>query len=213
MPFTISSVVGTVFSTLCFIIISHNVTTLEITAYAIVCVLVGLTDGMLYGPISACTTLCSHAVGAGNVNLAGNYLQLAVLMYCGGSALVFAFWWFFMYEAILWLEWGDEQTALIGQAFIRHYLWNYILTGISSALWQLLEIADHVQEGTYISILWGLVNVVAMTVVSKLVPQMTLVHVAWVYNSTALLFVLIAYVMAEKGRWLKPFKKVSRSVP
>lgn len=98
VPFTISSVVGTVFSTLCFIIISHNVTTLEITAYAIVCVLVGLTDGILQGPISACTTLCAHAVGAGNVKLAGSYLQMAVLLYIGGSGAVFAFWWFYMYE-------------------------------------------------------------------------------------------------------------------
>jgi len=207
VPFTISSLASTVFSTLCFIIVSHNVLTLEITAYAIVCVLVGLTDGILYGPISACTTLCAHAVGAGNVKLAGTYLQLAVLMYVGGSALVFAFWWFYMYEAILWLEWGDEETALIGQTFIRHYMWNYILTGISSSLWQLLEIADHVKEGTYVSILWGLVNVVVITAVSKIVPQMTLVNVAWVYNFTAGLFVLIAYIMAEMGGWLKPFKE------
>jgi Na+-driven multidrug efflux pump len=207
VPFTISSLASTVFSTLCFIIISHNVTTLEITAYAIVCVLVGLTDGIMYGPISSCTTLCAHAVGAGNVKLAGTYLQLAVLLYVSGSALVFAFWWFYMYEAILWLEWGDEATALLGQSFIRHYMWNYMLAGISASLWQLLEIADHVKEGTYISILWGLVNVVVMSVVQHVVPQFTLVTVAWVYNGTALLFVLIAYAMAERGGWLKPFKQ------
>jgi MATE family multidrug resistance protein len=207
VPFTISSLASTVFSTLCFIIISHNVTTLEITAYAIVCVFVGLTDGIMYGPISSCTTLCAHAVGAGNVKLAGTYLQLAVLLYVSGSALVFAFWWFYMYEAILWLEWGDEATALLGQSFIRHYMWNYMLAGISASLWQLLEIADHVKEGTYISILWGLVNVVVMSVVQHVVPQFTLVTVAWVYNGTALLFVLIAYAMAERGGWLKPFKQ------
>jgi len=206
VPFTISSLASTVFSTLCFIIISHSVTTLEITAYAIVCVLVGLTDGVLYGPISACTTLCAHAVGAGNVKLAGSYLQLAVLLYLGGSAVVFCFWWFYMYEAILWLEWGDKQTALIGQDFIRHYMWNYLISGVSSALWQLLEIADHVKEGTYISILWGLVNVVLIAIVSQVVPQMTLVTVAWVYNFTAALFVVIAFIMAERGGWLKPFK-------
>lgn len=112
-----------------------------------------------------------------------------------------------MYEAILWLEWGDEETARIGQVFIRHYLWNYILTGISSSLWQLLEIADHVKEGTAVSMLWGLVNVVVIAVVSRVLPQMTLVTVAWVYNSTAALFVLIAYGMAERGDWLKPFRE------
>lgn len=207
VPFTISSLASTVFSTLCFMIISQNVTTLEITAYAIVCMLVGLTDGIMYGPISACTTLCAHAVGAGNVKLAGTYLQLAVLLYVGGSALLFAFWWFYMYKAILLLEWGDEKTALVGQVFIRHYMWNYLLAGVSAALWQLLEIADHAKEGTYISILWGLVNVVVIAAVSKVIPQMTLVTVAWVYNSTAALFVLIAYIMAERGGWLKPFKE------
>ena len=102
---------------------------------------------------------------------------------------------------------ATKQPHLLGQSFIRHYMWNYILAGVSAALWQLLEIADHVKEGTYISILWGLVNVVVMSVVQHVVPQFTLVTVAWVYNGTALFFVIVAYAMAERGGWLKPFKQ------
>ena len=178
VPFTISSLASTVFLMLCFIIVSHNVTMLKITAYAIVCVLVGLMDGILYGPISACMTLCAHAVSASNVKLAGTYVQLPVTIYIGCSAVVFAFWWFYMYEVINWLQWGNEETALIGHVFIQYYMWNYVISGISSAVWQLLEIADHVKEGTYISILWGITNAISLSVVTKFVPQLTLVHVA-----------------------------------
>lgn len=123
VPFTISSCATSFFTTVCFIIISKNVSTLEITAFAIVLVLVELSDGVLTAPINACTTLCAQAVGAGNFTLAGTYLQLATLMYCSVSAVVFVFWYYCMYGAILWLEWGEEETALIGQAFIRHYMW------------------------------------------------------------------------------------------
>lgn len=207
IPFTVSSLSSAIFSSLCFIFISHHVGTKDITAYAIVCILVGLTDGVLYGPISACTTLCAHAIGAGNPSLAGNYIQLAMLTYGGLNIGMYFFWSTYMYEVITFLEWGDETTAQLAQDFIRIYMWNYVLSGISDTMWQLLELADHAVEGSIISMAWGLTNAVIIGVLVTTLPEPTLQTVAWAYNFTAVLFIGIAYIEAEMGGWLIPFKE------
>ena len=206
VPFTISSCAYTFFTTVCFIIISKNTTTMEISAYSIVLVLVGLTDGALRAPIFACTTLCAHAVGAGNFKLAGAYLQLAFIFYCGFSVVSFVFWWYFMYDAILWLEGGDENSvAMLGQVFIRHYSLYILLKGTFDALWTLMQVADHATEGTYIHVAWGLTNVVVLSLVAAIRNPLNLVVVAWVFNINAVLFVGIGYSVANRQGWLKPF--------
>lgn len=75
IPLTISSCANSFFTTLELMIIARHTTTFELAAYSIVFELVGLTNSILHAPISACKTLCSHALGAGNTKLAGTYMQ------------------------------------------------------------------------------------------------------------------------------------------
>ena len=85
-------------------------------------------------------------------------------------------------------------------------LFSYLLGGISGGVWQLLEVTDHVVEGTVVSIAWGVVNV---AVVGWLVTtgERTLRDVGMAYNVTALVFVLGAFLWAEFRGWLKPFRQ------
>ena len=111
-----------------------------------------------------------------------------------------------MYEVILYLEWGDEDTAKLAQDFTRVYIWSYILDGISGAVWQLLEVANHAMAGTVISVVWGVTNVVAIACLVRLQDETTtLTEVALVYNATSVFFIGITLAMAQWGGWLKPF--------
>jgi multidrug resistance protein, MATE family len=177
-----------------------------VAAYALVQVLAGLTDGILQGPIYACTTLCSQAVGAGNNVLAGSLIQLSMILYLLLNIPVIWFWWYYMYEIILHLEWGDETIALLAQDFIRVYIWSYILGGLSNSLWQLLEITNHNVMGTIMSMAWGATNVVVIGILTC-IPSTTLVHVAYAFNITSLLFIGITVGIAQRYHWLKPFNQ------
>jgi Na+-driven multidrug efflux pump len=209
IPHSVGAVAKSSFANLCLILISQKIGTKPVAAYALVQVLAGLTDGVLQGPIYACTATCSQAVGAGNTILAGKFIQLSLLMYGICYVPVIYFWYQYMYEIILWLEWGDEITALLAQDFIRVYVWAYLLGGISLSLWQLLEITNHAIFGTMIMIFWGLSNVFAIAVLTTVIyPNgngATLVHVAYIYNGTSLIFIIGTIMIAHCKGWLAPF--------
>jgi multidrug resistance protein, MATE family len=206
VPYTVTALTSSVFANICLILISRRIGTKPVAAYALVQVLAGLTDGILQGPIYACTTLCSQAVGAGNNVLAGSFIQLSMIFYVLLNLPVVLFWWYYMYEIILHLEWGDDTTALLAQDFIRVYIWSYVLGGLSNALWQLLEITNHQVMGTMISMAWGATNVIVIAILTA-IPSVSLVHVAYAYNVTALLFIGITLYLAQRYDWLKPFNQ------
>jgi Na+-driven multidrug efflux pump len=106
IPYTFSAVASTTFSNVCLVFVSKAIGTRAVAAYALVQILVGLFDGVLQGPIAACTTLCAQAVGGGvgNAFLAGQYIQLAVLFYFLLYIPAVYFWWVYMYDVILYLE-------------------------------------------------------------------------------------------------------------
>lgn len=125
IPFTISGLSSKICSATCMAFIGNYIGTHAVAAYCLVSILVGLTDGILQGPIYACTTLCAHAVGAGNPVLAGNYIQLAVFFYLLVNVPVMYFWFNYMRAVVLFLEWGEEETAQMAEDYIRVYIFRY----------------------------------------------------------------------------------------
>eukprot|EP00545_Synedropsis_sp_CCMP1620_P006902 CAMPEP_0119010986 /NCGR_PEP_ID=MMETSP1176-20130426/5378_1 /TAXON_ID=265551 /ORGANISM="Synedropsis recta cf, Strain CCMP1620" /LENGTH=723 /DNA_ID=CAMNT_0006963739 /DNA_START=46 /DNA_END=2220 /DNA_ORIENTATION=+ len=207
IPYTVSALASSTLSNICFILISQYIGTKAVAAYALVSILVGLTDGMLQGPIYACTTLCAQAVGAGNTFLAGQYIQLAALFYILLNIPAVWFWWTYMYDVILYLEWGDDATASMAQEFIHVYIWSFILGGLSGSIWQLLEVTGHAIEGTMISILWGATNVFCIAALVTQRDDATLTHVGLIYVATAIFYILLTLAISKRYGWLKPFYK------
>jgi Na+-driven multidrug efflux pump len=124
IPFTISGLFTEICSSICLALVGIYIGTHALAAYALVNILVGLTDGVLQGPIHACTTLCAHAVGAGNPTLAGSYIQLAIFFYLLVNVPVLFLWFVYMRDVILFLEWGEEETAQMAEDYIRVYVFR-----------------------------------------------------------------------------------------
>ena len=206
IPYTVSALASSTLANVCLVLVSQHIGTKAVAAYALVTILVELTDGMIQGPIYACTTLCAHAVGAGNNFLAGQYIQLAIIFYLLFNIPVVYFWWFYMYDVILILEWGDDITAQMSQEFIRVYIWSFILGGIESSVWELLDVTGHAVEGTIMSIVWGITNVVFVGLLVT-TQEATLQQVGLVYLGTAVFFIGLTLSIAKCRGWLKPFTK------
>jgi len=206
IPFTLSGLVSASLSNICLAMVGRYIGTKAITAYAIVQILLGLTDEFLQGPIAALTTLCSHAVGAKNYFLAGQFVQLAILSYWILSLPAFAFWFNYMDEVVLFLEWGDQETAHMANDFTHVYIWSFLLRGISSGLWQLLEVADLASEVTIIRILGGVVDA-AVIVVLVTSRESSLTQVGLCHITTSLFILCLSFAIAEINNWLGPFKK------
>lgn len=206
IPFTISGLSSSIFSNICLALVGNYIGTHAIAAYSLVSILVGLSDGVLQGPIYACTTLCAHAVGSGNTTLAGQYIQMATLLYLLLNIPAMYFWCNYMKEVILYLQWGEEETAQMAEEYINVYLFSYLLGGVSSSVWQLLEVTGHVVAGTVVSIIWGAVNALAIGILVT-TGERTLQDVGVLYSVSAIFFVFATHAFAELRGWLKPFRK------
>jgi Na+-driven multidrug efflux pump len=205
IPYSISAIISSTSATVCLILVSKHVGTNAVTAYAIVLILMGLTDRMLKSPIYACTSLCARAVGVGNNRLAGQYVQLATIFYMVFNIPVGCIWWKYMYDVVQFLEWGDDATALLSRQFTRVYIWSIILGGISSAVWQLFEIADHTVVGTMTSIAWGIANVIGVSILVT-TQQATLPEVGIVFICTAVIFNGLNFILIKRYGWSIPFE-------
>lgn len=146
-------------------------------------------------------------MGAGNSTLAGEYAQLAASLYTLLFIPMAYFWSYYMYEVVYYLEWGDEETAILSQEFVRVYIWSYLAGGISSSLWQLLDITDHAVAATVFGISWSATKVVVIGVMVAVQNKVTLYQVAVVDIVTTVFFVSLTYVYADRKGWISPFKE------
>mmetsp|Transcript_50335 Transcript_50335/g.58756 ORF Transcript_50335/g.58756 Transcript_50335/m.58756 type:complete len:816 (+) Transcript_50335:154-2601(+) len=187
IPYTFGSFIQSALGNVTFAIIGHMVGTKSLSAYAVTSILVGMSESFTEGPVYAASTVSMHAFGAGNMRLAGTYVQLAVIFYLLLSAPFMYLWWYYTYDIILFLEWGDEETALIAQNFNRVYMFACIVWGVGDSVHLLLDVRGKVVFGEIISLAESLVDLGVVAYASTH-EGFNLQHVAWLYLIVAIVF-------------------------
>lgn len=207
IPYSISGLSSSILSNCSLVIVSQYIGIKSLAAYSVAGLLLSTPNEIASCAIYACTTLCAQSVGAGNNKMAGNYIQFSLILYLVLNIPVLFFWWSYMYEVILYLEWGDEETAMLGQRYTRTYMWGMIVEGISSAIWELFEVTDHSVAGTIATILWGIASVVGVGLMVAFVEEPKIEYVGLVSTVVSILAVLATYVYANSRGWLRPFNE------
>eukprot|EP00547_Thalassionema_nitzschioides_P013159 CAMPEP_0194259290 /NCGR_PEP_ID=MMETSP0158-20130606/43284_1 /TAXON_ID=33649 /ORGANISM="Thalassionema nitzschioides, Strain L26-B" /LENGTH=822 /DNA_ID=CAMNT_0038999045 /DNA_START=125 /DNA_END=2593 /DNA_ORIENTATION=+ len=210
LPYTLSGFASSLLHNVGLILMSQALGVKAVAAVCLVQLVGDLVDGVFMSGLYACTSLCAHAVGAGQATLAGQYVQMAVMLHFLASLGMWYIWYHHMYDLILvWLNWGDDTTATLCQTFVRTYFLRYILHGMSSGLWQLLEVANHTVASAIFGIAEGVTGVVGVGIFVYTCDishaETALRTIAWIYNATALLYLLLGFLWATCRGWLKPF--------
>jgi Na+-driven multidrug efflux pump len=206
-PFTFYAVSSSALSNVSLALISWYVGTKQVAAYAVVEILVALSEEFLKGPIYANTTMIAHAIGANNNFLAGQYVQLSLSLYLIVGAPFLVFWYCFTYEIILYLAWGDDSVAEQAQDFVKIYIWSYVTDSIHQAIGPLLDVTGHDVFTTTIDLLKSMTNVIILVYWIKSNIEFNLDSVAWMYLGTSSGYLLLSSTMAIANGWLKPFIK------
>jgi hypothetical protein len=129
VPYTFSSLAQCMSGILTVAVIGKLLGTQALSAYIAVEFGVSVTTDWLSGPIDSLSVLCSQAIGVGEKKLAGEYVQIAVII----SQIMYlpqmVFWMFFMKDLILWFGFSDE-TAEIGYSYaivtLIHGFFGYV---------------------------------------------------------------------------------------
>jgi Na+-driven multidrug efflux pump len=206
VPLTLGEMMECVFDSITVIIISQSMGTDDLTAYVTTDLMIGLTDEFIGGVIDAQHTLCSHAYGAGQNFLCGQYIQLGCVMYSIVSIPFLGGWVFAMKPVLLFLGLGDS-VAQRAADYTRLVVIDYLLEGIAGSLDIILEITGHEVFGTVSDVLEGIVGSVGLIALVMTKKDATLVHVALLHLSVATLFLIVYFSIAYAKGWFRPFWK------
>ena len=93
-PFTVTALSKAFYDAVTLAIVSQNLGVDALSAFVIVNLCIGITDQFVKGVADSLTTVCSHAIGAENCSLAGQYAQIAMVLYILCSVTIVACWCF-----------------------------------------------------------------------------------------------------------------------
>lgn len=205
LPFTFSAVTSSILSNVCLALIAHFVGTKQVSAFVIVDVLLHISQEIADSPISATTSLCAHAIGAGNSLLAGQYVQLSWLFYLFTNGPLVVFWIICMERVVLYLEWGDGLVAKYSHDLVKIYVFRYVVDSLHEGLCYLLEVTNHITFTTVVGLLHDLVDVGLLALMIWKEVDMTVQRVSWMYLITSLLFFFLT--VGFSWSWMKPFHR------
>ena len=205
IPFSITALLGGVVESANVALVSQFIGTTAVAAFTLVHLILGITSEFLMGILGSEATLCSHAYGAGNHNLAGQYVQICTLLFSALMIPNIVLWTFFVDDVIL-LFGFHEDLAQIGFEYARIYLFHQWLIGLQLAYSGLLNVIGYENFATTMAAVEGVTAVVG-TVLLVIFRDTTLQEVALVHLAIGVMFFLLTICISSchgrMGKYLK----------
>ena len=137
-PFVMRDLAEGEFEAVNVAVIARFIGTGEVAAYVTVDMVVGLSSSLFCGFYEALATLCSQAIGAGNKTLAGQYVQISMVLFVICFSPFIVFWMIYMEQTLRWFGF-DEYTVRVGTDFSRIFVFVELIESISESLHALLD--------------------------------------------------------------------------
>jgi hypothetical protein len=202
-PFVAKAMAEGILETVNVAIVGKHIGTPEVAAYVTVDMLVGLSASVLSGFDSSLITLCSQAVGVGNKQLAGTYLQITLFMYVTFFAPLIIFWILYMKQTLQWFQFNEEIVGH-GVGFTRIYVFVALVKAVSHAIHSLLDTIDKEAYSSTFTIIEHLFSTVAVLIVALGDnPNLEKVGLGLLFVAASGMFINVLIIL-WKG-WFDPF--------
>ena len=203
-PLTLAEMSEALFDALTVALISHYLGVHALSAYVVTNLLVGLSEIFVDGVLESLGTVCAHAIGADNKFLAGQYVQISMILYCVAAVPYMGIWWVFM-DDVITLFGLDDSVAEMGASYAKALIFHYILEGIFDGYTVLLDIVGYAMPATLFDIVAGTVEIVVLWVLLATVDEFTLFWVGVYQLITAASFLFLFLILTNLLGWLDPF--------
>jgi Na+-driven multidrug efflux pump len=203
-PFTISTVSEAGFDAIILALVSKYLGVEALSAAIVSHLLIGLTDTFVKGIAGALDTLCPHAIGTENYNLAGEYVQIAMVMYIIISLPISVLWWFFMDDAIRVFG-MNEQVVLIGTSYSKVLIADYIIQGMFDVFLALLDMTGYASPVMVVALVEGTTSALSLWGLLHFVNGMNLFWLGVTELCVSLFIYSIFGILVVYRGWLDPF--------
>ena len=205
IPFTISELVETVSEIVVLGIISHQLGTDALSAFAVFETLLEITTEFSGGVVDAITTLASQAYGAGNNKLVGQYVQLCSITYFLFQIPFILMWSFATFDIMLFMGF-NENIAQMAKVYARWAVWRETVLGVTEVYYSMLEVVEKEIEVAVIGNIEALFELGAIAIALYLFKgDLVTVAVIGIVNGVCFLIFTLAFTF-WRG-WLRPFAK------
>ena len=204
IPFTFSAMAESLTDLIILGIISQNLGTNSMVAYAMVDVFAGVSGEFNGGWIEAISSLGSMAFGARNYELGGKYAQIACVAFVL-CEIPMAFVWGFSIAPILRLMGFPEEVATLAATYIWVQVAVNMMKGLNEGVLDFLEIIEHEQ---YSNIMFCIVAFVQLGLVAAvaITTDTSLVMLGLVMLAVQAAFFFINVLIPIKMGWLRRFE-------
>jgi len=205
IPFTISELVMNISEAIVLGIVSMQLGTEAMAAFAVFETLVEITSQFAGGVVDAQISLTGHAHGAGNNLLAGQYVQFCSMMYLVIQLPFIFLWSFATHDIMLWMGF-NSTVAQMAQSYGRLVVWREVVVGVSDCLYNIFRVVHKEIAVSIIRVTKELVNLAAVVIALKYFNgDLVTVGVVAIVNTSIFYFFTIVFAFS-KG-WMKPFAK------
>ena len=203
-PFTVAAVAEAFFDAVTLAVVSNYLGVDALSAFVIVNLLIGITDTFIKGVADALNTVCSHAIGAENYALAGQYVQIAMVLYILCSVPIVVCWWFLMDDCIR-LFGMDAHVVAMGADYAKVLIFDYVAVGLFDTFTALLDVSGYAFPATVFDVLAGTIDMISVWLLLVYVEEMNLFWVGVTQLGTSVVLYLIFGSFAVYRGWLDPF--------
>ena len=205
IPFMTNNIIKTTADLVLLAIVSQNLGTDSMIAFAMVEVIVGISSSFMYGWIETVNSLGAMAYGAENYELVGQHVQSAIILYVLCEIPVSVIWGFSIHGIIL-LFGFSENTAEIASGYVWVYCANEIMFGIFQAFIDFLGLIDREQLGMVFSCSCDISMVVLSAIVLYTTENTTLTIVGLVMLANTCLFVFLTILISSWKQLTRPYE-------
>lgn len=203
LPYCAQALVSGIAQNGILVIIGQLVGTQQLSAFAIVDVLVGLTSEAIGGIHESLIPLLGFSRGTENNKLTGEYLQLALIFYFAFS-IPFIILWSVISDDVMLLFGFDETTAEMGRSFAVPYVWAWLFKGLTGCLHSILDVFDREVVSTAVV---GLCEIATMLSVlfAALFWDPSLQTIGLLYLMVSIAGMLLTIVLVGVRGWFRPY--------
>lgn len=146
-------------------------------------------------------TLCTHAIGAGNYFLAGQYAQLTQIAFVLTAFVPLVIMASFMYQFLVWLDVSNE-VATLGGRYASAQVVALLICGLHDTQVQFLSAIDPSIYSNAMEILMNAAYTAGIAAYLYSYENPTLVNLAWLKCCVAFLFIPINLMFLSLRGWL-----------
>ena len=160
-----------------------------------------LTYEILKGFTDALCTLSSHAVGAENYHLAGQYIQLSQIIFLAIGIPFVVLWGIFTYDVMTLLD-MSSSVAEMGQQWATIAVLASVANGLNESLFQFSSVIDSDNYTNIIAVMMSAAQTAYIALTLFYDENASLVDVGWVRLNIVLAFIVVNFTLIAWRGWL-----------